>query len=571
MAFTPAPRPGDELARLNDLYDVHVLDTAPEGDYNDVVSLASAVCEVPIALVSLIDENRQWFKACVGLDVRQTHRDEAFCSHAILSPDELFVVEDTTADQRFSQNPLVIGPPRIRFYAGAPIVTETGFSLGTVCVIDTVPRRLTEAQLIGLKALARLTAKFLDQRRMRLAGDARNVELQRQVTSALSGDDGTHSEFRRNQRVDALGQLTGAVGHDFNNILQGISMNLELIKLKSTDPTQVRRFADGATKEVRRGANLVAQLLAFSREQAPEASKVCVSNHIEAMRELLSRTLPAGVRLSMELETVGCLVVVNATQIEGAVLNMVINARDAMRGHGHVNISTRRDHVADDLELEDGDYVVLTVKDDGPGMPPTTASRVFEPFFTTKTHGKGTGLGLSQVMGVATRAGGTARIKTSPGMGTAISMYLRIVEEHDHHAVIRGEAPHSRECVRMKHVLLVDDDDGVRNALFSLLTATGYRVTSASSGLEGLNAFTAVQPDVVLTDHGMSGMTGALLVKVLAEMHPRIPVIIMTGDLDVEAAQKHLPEQTSILRKPVSTEAVVEAIEAALARRVGGL
>jgi GAF domain-containing protein len=158
MTHRPAPSPADEEDRVLSLEHLKVLDSAPEQGFEDVVLLATTLCDVPIALVSLVDRERQWFKACIGLDVRETHRDLAFCAHAILEPAEVLVVEDATQDPRFQESALVLGPPHIRFYAGAPIRTDAGHPLGTVCVIDTRPRTLSPSQRQGLQALARQTA-----------------------------------------------------------------------------------------------------------------------------------------------------------------------------------------------------------------------------------------------------------------------------------------------------------------------------------------------------------------------------------------------------------------------------
>ena len=160
----PFPVPANEAQRLKALYSYSVLDSLPEAVFDDVVGLASAICETPIALISLLDEDRQWFKAKVGLEVEQTARSQAFCSHAIMSPDDIFVVPDAQQDERFRTNPLVEGDPYIRFYAGASILTPDGFAVGTVCAIDLVPRELTAQQQLSLAMLARLVGHMLERR-----------------------------------------------------------------------------------------------------------------------------------------------------------------------------------------------------------------------------------------------------------------------------------------------------------------------------------------------------------------------------------------------------------------------
>jgi GAF domain-containing protein len=164
MAHHPAPFPFNEEERVLSLEHLDVLDSANEKAFDDIVLLATTLCDAPIALVSLVDRERQWFKACVGLGVQETHRDLAFCGHAILDPVQVLVVEDAALDPRFASSPLVLGPPYIRFYAGAPIVTDSGVALGTVCVIDTCARQLSEPQSLALQALARQAAALLEAR-----------------------------------------------------------------------------------------------------------------------------------------------------------------------------------------------------------------------------------------------------------------------------------------------------------------------------------------------------------------------------------------------------------------------
>ncbi|RYF49787.1 MAG: GAF domain-containing protein, partial [Comamonadaceae bacterium] len=185
MVHIPAPLPHNEVSRLDALIQLDILDTGREQGFDDIVTLASRLCDVPIALVSLIDSERQWFKACVGLDAAETHRDLAFCAHAILAPDEVLEVQDARLDPRFCESALVLAEPFIRFYAGAPITTVDGHTLGTVCVIDRVPRKLNVAQREALAALARQTASLLQLRTLLAQSEAQKHVLRERVTRAL--------------------------------------------------------------------------------------------------------------------------------------------------------------------------------------------------------------------------------------------------------------------------------------------------------------------------------------------------------------------------------------------------
>ncbi|WP_277183011.1 GAF domain-containing protein [Caballeronia sp. BR00000012568055] len=568
MAHRPAPLPQDESARLAALQHLGILDTLPESSYDDVVQLASTICDVPIALVSLIDAERQWFKACIGLDVQETHRDQAFCAHSILRPSEVLVVNDAAADERFCDNPLVTGAPHIRFYAGAPIVSDDGQALGTVCVIDRTPRTLSSRQLEALKTLARQTARLLHSRESELKSETRSQAIQEKISRALADDDSSNVALRRQQRVSSVGQLTGGVAHDFNNLLQTISTSLQLAKRKSTEPDQVVRWTQTGLDAVRKGADLIAQILSFSRDQSTGTEELCVSKHVAAMRELLGRTLGTGIRIEFELGTYECLVKCNPAQLEAAVLNLVINARDALDGTGTITVRTRRviqREFSADTGLAAGEYVELSVIDDGPGMPPEIAERAFEPFFTTKAEGKGTGLGLAQVCGFALAAGGVARVETSLGNGTAVVVCLRIVELATTESTDNDTRVHSTDefvlSSGLARILLVDEDQELRISLSELLAAAGYHVSLARSGVEALSVFEVTIPDIVIADLGMHGMDGALLARVIEEMYPRVPVVFTTGMLADADFQSRLPPQAIVLHKPVLLADITDVIE----------
>ncbi len=543
-----------------------MLDTLPEIAYDDIVSLATAICKAPIGLISLVDTNRQWFKACIGLDATETHRDAAFCAHAILKPDDLLVIEDASLDPRFSSNPLVLGPPHIRFYAGAPIVTGEGFALGTVCVIDTAPRALDPSQRTALKALARQTAALFELRTLTLEKDEQARLLREKVIEALFDDNAAHAGFRQTQRVAAIGQLTSGVAHDFNNLLQAISVSFQLIDRKADKVEQVRRFAAQGLQSVERGARLIAQILSFSRDKSPELKPVYVSERIGDLRDLLTRVLGAEVHLHFELEAQPVPVLCDATQLEAAVLNMVVNARDAMNNAGEIRISTRLRDVTCDPELADGRYLELRITDTGPGMPYSVTTKVFDAFFTTKEPGKGTGLGLSQVRGFAMRAGGSARVESKVGKGTSFVLLLKPVE-HSAGVLLENDAdvPVARASQR-SNILLVDDDPEVRHRLVELLEDQGYIVRPAASGSQAIQLIEQEMPEIVITDFSMRGLSGSVLARVIREINAALPVMFMTGRADMSAAETSLPPNAIMLRKPFAIGDMVNAIEGCIRR-----
>ncbi|WP_082448189.1 GAF domain-containing protein [Xylophilus sp. Leaf220] len=560
--YTPGP---DEALRLDALARLHVMDTLPEEEFDDIVTLASQICGTPIGLVSLVDGERQWFKARVGLEAQQTPREQAFCGHAIEAAEPLMVVEDATLDPRFADNPLVLGGPGIRFYAGAPVRSPEGYPLGTVCVIDTVPRTLTPEQARALQALARQTSSLLRLRRLTLSQAQQTQELQRKVTEALTGDPIEHGTVQQRHRMASVGQLTSGIAHDFNNLLQTVNGSLQLVQRQAEKPEQVRRWAASGLDAVGRGAKLTAQLLAFSSAHAPDLALLAVDDFVGGMQELLARALGPQVRLAFDLNAAGLQVMGDATQLEAAVLNLAINARDAMQKVGSLRVATRVVDLAGDATLEDGRYLALDVQDSGPGMPEDVASRAFEPFFTTKAPGKGTGLGLAQVHGFAVRAGGTARIHAVAGQGTCITLWLK--------AAVLGRRPEpeaaapAAACLppaTRARILLVDDDAGQQTTWCALLADVGYEVRGVPNGPAALLAAAEQLPDVVLIDCAMPVMNGPALAARLHARWPGLPLLFVTGYSDIEEFRPLLGRQAVVLAKPLPIERMVEAIEAAL-------
>src|SRR5215475_6594826 len=230
--------------------------------------------------------------------------------------------------------------------------------------------------------------------------------------------------LRQAQKMEAIGQLTGGIAHDFNNVLQSLTGCLDLIRRRPDEPERVHRWAEAGLKAAQRGANLTAQLLAFSRSQKLELQQINLSALLSGMRELLARTLGPTIRIQIDLGAHSAGVLCDQTQLEMAVLNLAINARDAMPNGGELRIATRERTITHDPELLTGRYIELTVSDTGTGMSAEVAAKAFDPFFTTKGAGKGTGLGLSQVYGMARQAGGVARIQSMPQQGTTVRLLL---------------------------------------------------------------------------------------------------------------------------------------------------
>jgi signal transduction histidine kinase/CheY-like chemotaxis protein len=367
------------------------------------------------------------------------------------------------------------------------------------------------------------------------------------------------------QKVEAIGQLTGGIAHDFNNLLTVIAGNLDLIGRRASDE-RVVTYADNASKAAARAAKLTHQLLAFSRTQQLTLEPVSLNALVEGMRDLLDRTIGPQVHKAQQLSPEGPWVVADANQLELAILNLSINARDAMPEGGVLRISTALSDAAP-AGIPAGCYGVVTVTDTGSGIPRQILDRVFDPFFTTKPVGKGTGLGLSQVIGIARQSGGTATVESTEGAGTSVSIWLPMTVAP---ASKPGDDLDAAIAARADgRILVIDDDDGVRTFMVDSLEVLGYAVSAASSGEVGLELLSREQPDLVLVDLAMNGMNGGEVSTRAVAMIPGLPVILATGYADVEGVER-MDSVRSVLRKPFKIEELASTLRGALGERGTG-
>ncbi len=417
-----------------------------------------------------------------------------------------------------------------------------------------------------LVAMASMLVAVLGAAQNALSGanrelEARARELQVQMEERAKAEEA----LRQSQKMEAIGQLTGGIAHDFNNLLQAVHGALDLIRRKPGDEARVKRWAEGGLQAAERGAKLTGQLLAFSRFQRLELRPLIVADLLQNLRDLLTRTLGPTITLDYEIDTTRVAILADATQLELAVLNLAINARDAMPEGGRLTIATRPRRVDGDLELPTGDYLELSVADTGSGMTPEVIARAFDPFFTTKGVGKGTGLGLSQVYGIARQAGGSVRIESKLGAGTRIVLVLRRVEGE----VVPPEALATATPTAASGdltVLVIDDDPDVRQFLCASLDGLGYRVVESADGAQGLVLLDAERPDLLLVDFAMPGMNGAEVATAARARRPDLPIIVASGYADTDALDAAIIGPARMLHKPFSLAELAQAVEAALAR-----
>jgi PAS domain S-box-containing protein len=388
-----------------------------------------------------------------------------------------------------------------------------------------------------------------------LVGEARDVSELR----------GAQEQLRQSQKMEALGQLTGGIAHDFNNLLTVVVGGLDLILRRAEDP-KLERYARNALQAAERGARLTAQLLAFSRVQRLEVRPTQVAPLIDNMRPLLRNVLGPGIEKRFELDRAAIPVLADPTQLELAVLNLAINARDAMPAGGLLTIATKAVTISHDPEMEAGDYVEVRITDTGSGMPPEVATRAFEPFFTTKEVGKGTGLGLSMVYGVARQSGGTARIESCPGEGTSVRLYFRRAVGEWSAADVPGAADDaiSDSVKGMARILVVDDDPDVRGFIVASLEELGYEVAVAADGEAAVEQYHREAPDLIVLDYLMPGMSGAEVARKVREQRPEQPILFVSGYSETDAIRAAAPG-AALLAKPFRADALGKAIRQVLA------
>ncbi len=396
-----------------------------------------------------------------------------------------------------------------------------------------------------------------------------NRTLEHRVETAVAAHAQAEAALHQAQKMEAVGQLTGGVAHDFNNLLTGIIGNLELLERRT--PPEGRRYLEGALRAADRGARLTGQLLAFARRQQLDIRVVDLNAVVMAMDDLLRRTLGGLVRIELALDPALWPALADPTQVELVLLNLAINARDAMPDGGVLTVATANrtlSHRPGDHGPASGDYAALTVRDTGTGMTPEVRARAFEPFFTTKEVGRGSGLGLPQVLGVVTQLGGGLDLESAPGTGTAITVYLARAPTP---AASVGEPPPAALApdIAGTRVLLVDDDPDVRNTTLAMLQELGCQVTTADSGVAALHLLDSrtasrLTLDIALIDFAMPGMSGADTAAWIAERWPQLPVLIMTGYAD-DGLPGVDPRRRPMLRKPFRAADLTAAIRAALA------
>jgi PAS domain S-box-containing protein len=429
-----------------------------------------------------------------------------------------------------------------------------------IFVIDETERKQTEE---ALRNLNETLEERVAARTQQLA--EANQRLQNEMFERERAEDA----LRHAQKMEAVGQLTGGIAHDFNNMLTGIIGSLDLMQRYIADgrTAEIGRFTEAAVSSANRAAALTHRLLAFSRRQSLDRKPLNANELIHSLEDLLSRTKGDHIELKLQLADEAWPVSTDVSQLENALLNLVINARDAMPDGGELRIETANVYLdSSDINILEpvkaGDYLMIAVSDNGTGMTPKVLAKAFDPFFTTKPIGQGTGLGLSMIYGFAQQSGGHVSLFSLPGQGTSVRLFLPRLHEMEPQDVLTpviGEAP---SAIAGETVVLVEDDPAVRMLVFDLLKELGYHAHEAEDAKTALPLLeSGLRVDLLVTDVGLPGMNGRQLAEIARQHRPDLKVLFMTGYAEMAAErQSFLEEGMDMVAKPFSVDLLANKI-----------
>ena len=474
------------------------------------------------------------------------------------------IANDLTRERRF-RTPRLLQRHGIQRAINV-ILSTGGKPFGVLEADSEVGGTFTEHDIDFLQGAANLLGVAIERHQDAAALRQLNETLEQRIGAEVADRRQAEQALQAAQKMEAVGQLTGGVAHDFNNLLTVIRGNLQLVADAVKGDERLERLIDAAEKGVERGEKLTSQLLAFARKQALHPQLCNVNSLLKEFDILAGRMLGDSIELEIELDPAIWSCEIDSTQFTSALLNLVANAGDAMPGGGNVVIRT------DNVILDDGAlpsavdgkagaYVMVSVQDNGTGMPPEVVARAAEPFFTTKEVGKGTGLGLSQVYGFAKQSDGFLSIESQPGAGTTVSLYLPRAEGT---AVETDAAAEEASAGGNETILIVEDDDDVRGVAVEALSSRGYRTREARSGIEAIDVLKEDAVDLMLTDAIMPGMSGAELMVEARRFRPNLKLLLTSGYSAFEADLADCPDNVPLLKKPYNLTELYRVIREVL-------
>jgi PAS domain S-box-containing protein len=509
-------------------------DTALRESEEQLRRLVNGIHDYAIFMLDLDGRIVSWNAAAAR--IKRYSRDDVIGQHVSL----FYTPEDRASD--LAGRALKTAAAEGRYEGEGWRVRKDGTRFWANVVIDAIHD--TDGKLIGFGKITR------------------DVTEKREALLALEQ---TRDQLAQAQKMETIGQLTGGVAHDFNNLLAAIISSLRLLQKRLSSEPQSDRLLENALSAAERGASLTQRLLTFARRQDLKPEVVDVPKLVTGMADLLSRSIGPSIEIYTTSSATQHTARVDPTQLELAVFNLAINARDAMPQGGSLYIDMTDDTVTETVsgsDLKPGRYVLITVRDTGTGMDEDTLRRAIEPFFTTKGVGKGTGLGLSMVQGLAAQSGGATKIESQAGKGTKVSVWLPATDQEATPGVQKWTG--SEDPIKGCKVLVVDDDPLVAMGTVAMLEDLGHSAIEVSSGGQALKVLEAGESvDLVITDQAMPGMTGTELVEKIRERQPKLPIILATGW--AELPDNPVPEFLR-LSKPYRQEDLAIAIGRVLER-----
>ncbi|MFK7928128.1 MAG: ATP-binding protein [Myxococcota bacterium] len=548
--MSSAPFPQSEPQRLEALRSYEILDSRGSEAIDGLVEIASHICDTPIALVSLVDEDRQWFLSRVGMAATETHRDFAFCSHAILDA-QVMQVKDALDDPRFADNPLVVGDPNIRFYAGTPLISIDGHALGTLCVIDRKPRALTQKQSDTLAQLGRAVTQLMELHRSHVR--------QAHITERVIQHD----------RLATTGTLAAGIGHEINNPLSFVMTNIDVAL--ETLHTVVNPSTSGVMRDVveglseaqggvRRIRRIVRGLRSFAHAE-PADAPCLVRPSIEISVRTTHHEIGRFATLNVDIADLPP-VAIGESGLTQVLVNLLINAAQAFpTAHPATN------RIAIRALLGDENTVMIEVEDNGTGITPPIKRQIFDPFFTTKPAGIGTGLRLAICHRVVDSAGGRLTCESSPGIGTTFRLRLPI-SGVPHTGDAHQPPPLGAESEL--RVIVIDDEQAIVRAVQRALSPTHF-VEGHSDPSAALSRLLDVTQsyDAIVCDMMMPGLSGPELYRSVVRVRPEFQsrFVFISGGLGSAEVEDFLSQpDRRWLEKPFSTDELRQVIASATTR-----
>ena len=477
--------------------------------------------------------------------------------------------DDITKDPRYGKSEPHHGMPKghlpVCSYLAVPVMGRSDEVLGGLFFGHPEPARFTESHEQLMQGLAAQAAISIDNARLYQAVQRANETLEQRVQERTVELETAHEALRQAQKMEAIGQLTGGIAHDFNNMLTVIRGSADVLRRPNLEQEKRQRYLEAIAETSERAARLTGQLLAFARRQALKPETFDVLQRVESIADMLRTVLGSRIRLNIAANCEDCFVKADAAQFETALVNMAVNARDAMNGEGELCIRIdRAERLPTSLQPQPAEcYVAVGVSDTGQGIAGDDMSKIFEPFFTTKEIGKGTGLGLSQVYGFAKQSGGEIGVDSEVGKGSTFTLYLPEADKNDAAAADSNRA--IPELSPGGRVLIVEDNEEVARFAEQVLAELGFEAIRTSNADEALRQIEdGSEFDMVFSDVVMPGMDGIEFARTLRSRRPGLPVVLTSGYSHVLAAQSE--HEFPLLQKPYSLEGLQLALAEALRR-----